>query len=152
MRSIIGRSTLTFLVLLLATTAALAGKMGRSGIESVLLGQSVRGEYSDGREFTEFFGSDMTSRYTEDGRTTAGTVRFEGNLMCFTYAGEALSGGCFEVWRRSDNCFDFYGATEGVASASLRQRREGTGWTARTWRRDAPSTCVGDQIALLRSR
>ena len=130
-----------------ATVVHAGGMMGRSGIEEALIGQAVTGEYSDGREFTERFGADMTSRYTEGGRTTPGTMRFEGNLMCFAYEGEDLSGGCFEVWRRSSNCFDFYGTDDGVAGASLQQRRAGTGWTARTWRQDAPSTCVGDQIA-----
>ena len=77
-------------------------------------------------------------------------MRFEGNLMCFNYSGdETLTGGCFEVWRRSANCFDFYGTNGSVADATLSQRRAGTGWTARAWRQDAPSTCVGDQIAAL---
>lgn len=143
------RATLLVLFALVSTTVwAVGGMMGRSGIEEALIGQGVQGEYSDGRAFTEAFGADMTSRYSEGGETTPGTMRFEGNLLCFEYGGDALAGGCFEVWRRSSNCFDFYGTDAGVADASLRQRREGTGWTARTWRQDAPSTCVGDKIAL----
>ena len=144
------RAVTILLALLVSVMAhaqgARAGQMARSGIETALIGAAIDGEYADGRAFSESFDKDMTSRYVEEGRTTTGRMRFEGNLICFTYD-DTMSGGCFEVWRRSANCFDFYGTGEGIADATLAQRREGTGWTARGWRKDAPSTCVGDKIA-----
>ena len=107
----------------------------------------MQGEYPDGRQWTETFNTDMTSRYVESGQVSRGAMRFDGSNLCFTYA-SGFSGGCFEVWRRSDNCFDFYAiADDGSVTATTRQRQEGQGWTARAWFEGRKSTCIADQIA-----
>ena len=131
------------------------GRLDRAAIGAALFGVTLDGEYSDGLAFSERFNADMTSVYEQQGVTSRGAMRFEpgagaagGDLLCFSYEGDDLSGGCFEVWRRSANCFDFYGAgDDGVADATPTQRRIGTGWTARAWRADRASTCVAEGVA-----
>ena len=116
-------------------------------VRNELLGLTVDGEYQDGKAWRERFNTDGTSIYEQDGETAKGTITFRSGRMCFSYA-DGFSGGCFEVWRRSFNCFDFYSTnTDGTIGATPNQRRNGIAWTARAWRSDTPSTCVSDQIA-----
>lgn len=130
-----------------ARTPPRIGRLSAGEVRRALLGRSVKGEYPDGRQWTEAFRADMTSRYVENGQVSRGAMRFDGSHLCFTYA-SGFSGGCFEVWRRSANCFDFYAiADDGTVTATARQRLEGQGWTARAWFENERSTCIGDQIA-----
>ena len=116
-------------------------------IRNEIIGLTLDGEYQDGMKWRERLGTDGTSVYEQDGAVAKGTISFRGPRICFTYENE-FSGGCFEVWRRSFNCFDFYSLNDdGTLGATAMQRRNGIGWTARAWRADQPSTCVSDQIA-----
>ena len=119
--------------------------MTASQIRAEMFGQMFTGEYKSGARWAERFNPNMTSIYVEDGKPIHGHMQFEGFTLCFEYPYRSdLQGGCFEVWKRSDNCFDFYGTQD---IASLDQRRWGRGWTARAWISDQPSTCKSDLIS-----
>jgi len=113
-------------------------------IQSALFGRLFTGEYPNGSQWAERFNPDFTTQYSEDGRVTKGTMSLNGNILCFTYADNDQSGGCFEVWKRGPNCFDFYSPT---SDASLDQRRFGRAWQARGWDADQPSTCLSEEIS-----
>ena len=115
-----------------------------SEIRSALFGKLFTGEYPNGSGWAERFNLDFTSDYSEDNRITRGKMTLNGNILCFTYADIDQSGGCFEVWQRGENCFDFYSPT---GNASLDERRFGQGWQARGWQAGSPSTCVSQQIS-----
>ena len=119
----------------------------QSEIRNEIIGLTLDGEYQDGMKWRERLGVDGTSVYEQDGAVAKGQVTFRRGRICFAYANE-FTGGCFEVWRRSFNCFDFYSENDdGTLGATAMQRRNGIAWTARAWRADQPSTCVSDQIA-----
>ena len=118
----------------------------QQAIRNVLFDRNVTGEYPDGRQWAERFNANMTSTYVEQGQPMAGRMHFEGHVLCFTYPdAEDFSGGCFEVWQRGSNCFDFYGQGVGV-DASYLQKSRGQGWSARAWIVDRPSTCTSELI------
>lgn len=113
-------------------------------LRTLLPGLLLTGEYRNGAPWTERFSHDGTSRYTDTAGTADGTVRFLGAGVCFTYADTALSGGCFEVWRRGRRCFDFYGDN---VTATLGDRRFGRGWTARAWLPGGREDCRSDLLS-----
>lgn len=127
-----------------AAPAHAGGVMSAEQMRAAFFGATLKGEYSDGQEWTERFDRAGRTVYAQDGASAAGRITFTGGRrarICFTYP-DAFNGGCFEGWRRSANCFDFYGIDPaGFAYATARQRRGGTGWTARAWRTDRPGTC-----------
>lgn len=113
-------------------------------IRMALFGKLFSGEYPDGARWAERFNHDLTSDYSEDGRLTKGTMTLNSNILCFYYADKDQSGGCFEVWQRGPNCFDFYSPT---GDATLDQRRFGRAWQARGWNADQPATCMSEEIS-----
>ncbi|MEO1397581.1 MAG: hypothetical protein AAFU56_01780 [Pseudomonadota bacterium] len=123
--------------------------MNETEIRDALFGRTLNGEYQDGQFWTERFNTDNSSDYIENGVPVRGTMQFKNGYLCFSYPAETQqTGGCFEVWRRSTNCFDFYGTTDlGGPAAPLSYRRFGQGWTARAWFADQKSTCISDQVS-----
>ncbi|MEE9313879.1 MAG: hypothetical protein V3V02_04450 [Rhizobiaceae bacterium] len=115
-----------------------------SEIRSFMFGRLMSGEYPDGNQWAERFNRNGTSDYSENGKPIRGQMTLNGNILCFTYASNQSSGGCFEVWKRGPNCFDFYATRSG---ANLDQRNFGQGWDARGWYANQPSTCVSEQIS-----
>ncbi len=114
-------------------------------ITGTLFGQTVTGEYPTGARWAERFNHDGTSDYSENGVPKRGAMTLNGNTLCFTYQWTPeLTGGCFEVWKRGQNCFDFYGTP---VSATLDQMRFGRGWSARAWIENQPSTCLSEEIS-----
>lgn len=126
-----------------ANAQATLAPLQADAIGKALLGTRLAGEYPSGRQWAEQINSDGSTIYVEDGKISAGRTTINGPIICFTYEREPLQGGCFEVWRRSDNCFDFYASD---SDASLDDRRFGQGWSARGWYSNKPATCVSDQI------
>lgn len=117
-------------------------------IAQYLFGRTVTGEYDSGKAWAERFNRDGTSEYSEDGILRRGRMTLRGNRLCFEYGQiDGLVGGCFEVWKRGQNCFDFYGVGDGTLSATLNQKRFGEAWSARAWYSDEPSTCTTAQIS-----
>ena len=139
---------LSFATIAFTSLPAFANPLSEAEIRRSLLGHSWIGEYANGRQWAETFKSDGTTRYSEGNFSVEGKMRFESKEVCFTYGtGSGFVGGCFEVWRRSANCFDFYGVAGGSTNATSNQKRIGLGWTARAWKASAPSTCVSDMIS-----
>lgn len=138
-------------VLLVAnpTLAWAFSAMGENEIRVTLFGKTLNGEYQTGQAWTERFNTDGSTDYVEDGIAVRGSMSFKNGLLCFSYPAQPEhSGGCFEVWKRSLNCFDFYGADlDKAVTVPLTQRRFGQAWTARAWFADQDSTCVTEQIS-----
>ena len=113
-------------------------------IRNEMFGQMFTGEYSNGAQWAERFNPNMTSIYVEDGKAIHGHMEFKGPFLCFEYPYRPdLEGGCFEIWKRGSNCFDFYGSNSAV---SFNDRRMARKWMARAWISYLPSTCKGDLI------
>ncbi len=115
-----------------------------SEIQSQMFGRLLSGDYPNGERWAERFNYDGSSDYSENGNVRRGKMTLTGNVLCFSYDTEKDSGGCFEIWKRSPNCFDFYGAR---SDASLDQRNFGKAWDARGWYSGQPSTCTSEQIS-----
>ncbi len=117
-------------------------EMSRADIEAELIGRAVEGYYASGATFTESFNADLSSDYRDANSATSGLMSFKGDTFCFVYPDNPqMSGGCFVVWQRSDNCYDFYATLDGQAFAGFLARSLGADWDARVWRQDARSTC-----------
>lgn len=116
-----------------------------SQIRQNMLGKMFTGEYPDGTRWAERFNRNYTSNYSESGRLEQGVVTINGGVICFDYPKSPEQvGGCFEVWKRGPNCFDFYATG---SDASMDQRRFGRGWSARGWDESRPSTCLSEEIS-----
>ena len=113
-------------------------------IRATIYGTTMSGEYPSGQNWSERFNLDGTSTYVELGKISEGKMSLNGNILCFTYKNDDQFGGCFEVWKRGPNCFDFYSSS---SNASLDNRQFGKRWDARAWHTDRPSTCVSEQIS-----
>jgi len=116
-------------------------------IQTRLFGQRVIGEYADGKSWAENFNADGSSQYVQDGKLTLGKMHFEGKRLCFTYDPKDMIGGCFEIWPRGKNCFDFYARGEESLPARLDDKRFGRGWDARAWIDGEPATCETEHIS-----
>jgi len=125
------------------------GPLKASEVEKLFYGKTMTGEYADGQAWAEKFGTDGTSHYSQNGKVFIGKMSMKGDFICFQYAPDTgFSGGCFEVWKRSENCFDFYSINgSGQPSASYDQKRYGRAWDARAWYPQKKSTCTTDQIS-----
>ena len=134
---------------ILNTSAQLARTpLSADEIRKFMFGTTMSGEYASGQTWSERFNSDDTSQYVEDGKLFVGEMTLKGNILCFSYNATAdVSGGCFEVWKRGPNCFDFYSKNTDSPSANLDQKRFGRGWDARAWYADQQSTCLSEEIS-----
>ncbi|WMS42541.1 hypothetical protein RDV64_21150 [Acuticoccus sp. MNP-M23] len=110
-------------------------------LQTILRGHPTEGVYNDGMRFFEELRADMTTQYQDDKWKTAGVYRIENGEICFAYD-QPMDTGCFEVWQRSENCFDLYfTGPRTTPNASYMNRLTGTGWDARFWLADRPATC-----------
>ena len=122
--------------------------MSATEIKQFVFGFTMSGEYASGQSWAERFNKDGTSSYSENGKPILGRMTLNGNILCFSYdENPTVSGGCFEVWKRGANCFDFYSTNADQPAASLDQRRFGRGWDARAWYADQKSTCLSEEIS-----
>ncbi|MDD9908347.1 MAG: hypothetical protein OXR62_01530 [Ahrensia sp.] len=119
--------------------------LNQSQIATRLFGKRLIGEYADGQSWAENFNTDGTSDYVQDGRLSVGRMFFDLDLLCFSYQPQELTGGCFEVWQRGTNCFDFYARTSIIASRTDRQF--GRNWDARAWIEGVEATCQAGLIS-----
>ena len=128
-----------------------AKAMNKEEIGKALFGQSMSGEYPNGQQWQESFNEDGSTVYSEGNTKVTGKMQRRDNVVCFEYrADTGMVGGCFEVWQRSANCFDFYGtksATNDQTTATAAQKRLSLAWSARAWYSDKPSTCVEEMIS-----
>ncbi len=116
-------------------------------------GKTLVGEYQTGQQWQERFIDERSTVYRDDEKSGSGTTIQRGRFVCFNYTSkDGMSGGCFEIWQRGKNCFDFYGSGLGGEQAqrtvaSEKQKLFGQGWTARAWLASETSTCVSEQIS-----
>ncbi len=139
-----GWSAVPFLLAIFAVSAPAQAADTRA-VLTLIQDTAISGEYASGARFSEAFGADGTTRYTDETGTIEGRVTIRDDVMCFTYPDAGtIDGGCFAVERRGENCFDFY-ATDTTATPF--QRHNGLGWTARAWRNNRASTCEAAAIS-----
>lgn len=116
--------------------------LSEADIKVDLIGRTIEGHYPRGEPFTEALYLDFSTDYSDSLRRAPGVVSFRQDAMCFAYpVATDVAGGCFIVWQRSPNCYDFYAVRDGEAFATVFERSLGLGWDARVWRTDAGSTC-----------
>jgi len=141
----------TLFLVFTTMTAAHAQALDGASIRAQLYGQTMIGEYPNGNEWRETFHDNETTFYSENGTEVLGSMKVQDGLICFSYhPSYGLVGGCFEVWKRSANCFDFYGTgsiDETATRATIVQKRQGQAWSARAWYADKPSTCVAELVS-----
>ncbi|WP_198008661.1 hypothetical protein [Ahrensia sp. R2A130] len=123
--------------------AVTIGPMSETQIRAALVGKIFEGEYPSGAAWRESFDVSGNTIYQEGGQTDLGTMTFQGNVICFDYGDPTRSGGCFNVWQRGANCFDFY-STGNIATRLQRDR--GTAWDARAWEEGKTRDCTADLI------
>ena len=125
----------------------LGGPMDDAALKGAFSGRSLEGVYSDATAWSEAYGADGRLFYRDRNGQSPGDWSVRNDRFCTFYpASGELTGGCFLVARRGDNCFDFYSvgpASEpGVSSEDL---RTGLNWTARGWYVEAEPTCPEDK-------
>lgn len=115
--------------------------MSNERLQAAFSGQTILGQYADGRAFREQFATDGSLDYVEKAppRHLRGHWSIIKQRFCTIYANSG-TGGCYRVRQVSDNCFEFY--FEWRTEAEVRQStpRQPT-WTARAWRSTHISTC-----------
>ncbi len=113
--------------------------MGRDEIVEAFVDRQLSGVYPSGAPWSELIRRDGTSDYREGAARRDGRWWMRGDQFCFTYA-LPQSGGCFQVVRVGQNCYELYsvgvgGGAEAPPSGAKRH------WNGRMWRDDAPPTC-----------
>jgi hypothetical protein len=136
-------------ILLLATmpaARALDAWMTEDAMRAAFIGKTLDGHYGNGLTWTETYLDNGRLDYREGARRAVGNWHFRDHVFCTFYdpppAQPPLNGGCWTTIKVSANCYEFYVA--GLAPEppfaddlpGMPQR-----WTARGWRKDAPSTC-----------
>jgi len=90
-----------------------------------------------GNHYLETHLPDSRVTYRENGEDHAGVWTIRRDMMCYTYAGDSLGGGCFRVYRIK-NCYYFY-------SDSFIERKDELDrnyWTARSVVKGQEPLCV----------
>ncbi|MBP0614145.1 hypothetical protein [Jiella mangrovi] len=119
-----------------------AGSLDDAGLISALSGRNLEGVYADATPWSEAYAKGGTLSYRDRLGLWAGDWSVRNDRFCTFYRDEAISGGCFLVARRGENCFDFYAvdlSSEPVVAAG--DIAAGRNWTARGWYVEAESTC-----------
>ena len=127
----------------LATASAGASDIWMSDerLKAAFDGQTIDGQYADGRTFREQYANDGALDYREDKppRRLRGHWSIIKQRFCTIYENSS-TGGCYRVRQVSANCFEFYFETRTEEEARRSTLRKPT-WTARAWRTDSVSTC-----------
>ncbi|MEQ8402332.1 MAG: hypothetical protein RIB53_11180 [Roseitalea porphyridii] len=113
-----------------------------AALTSAFVGKVFRGIYQDGTGWREAYLVDGEVDYEDEYRAARGDWFVEDDLLC-TFYHTGLTGGCFIVMRRSENCFDFYAINPetDMPDASKQSIQAGYDWTAQGARSDRTSTC-----------
>ncbi len=139
---------LRFLLVLLALTAMTRAEaqdggpqswMTRDEIVEAFVDRQLSGVYPTGTPWTELVRRDGTSDYREGASRRDGRWWMRGDHFCFAYA-LPQSGGCFQVVRVGNNCFELYAVGTG-GGAEVPPARAQRSWNGRMWREDQPATC-----------
>ncbi len=125
-----------------AARAGDSAPLDDAAIGAAVSGQRFAGVYDDGSAWRETYAADGSLAYEDDENDVDGQWRVISGRLCTLYA-TGVEGGCFMVFRRSTNCFDFYAVdpSSGMPLASEAERAAQSGWSARGWSMDKASTC-----------
>ena len=134
---------ITFAALAMATTASAqeispSAWMSRDEIVAAFVDQQLSGIYPSGVPWREKIRPDGTSDYREGSARREGRWWMRGDHFCFSYA-TPQSGGCFQVIRIGQNCYELY-AIDPAGRSQPPPRAPGH-WNGRMWREDIPATC-----------
>lgn len=126
----------------LAQSEPLSGRLTGDRLSAAFVGKVFRGVYEDGVNWREAYLVDGEVDYEDDFAAARGEWFVRDDLLCTFYDGD-LTGGCFIVMQRSENCFDFYAVDPATdrPDASRDAIRSGFDWTAQGWRSDRVPTC-----------
>lgn len=125
-----------------AVSEAASQRLAGAALTSAFVGKVFRGIYQDGTGWREAYLVDGEVDYEDDYRAARGDWFTEDDLLC-TFYHTGLTGGCFIVMRRSENCFDFYAVNPETdrPDASKQAIQTGYDWTAQGSRSDRTPTC-----------
>jgi len=100
---------------------------------------TIGGRYSNGKPFTEHYGSNGRLSYVEHGMTLGGHWSITQGTLCTIYDYDE-TGGCYRVSRVDTNCYEFYfvSRTEEAAPGPSDGKPR---WTARGAIQGQPSAC-----------
>lgn len=90
-----------------------------------------------GAHYRETHKADSRVTYSEAGEKYEGVWRIHKDMMCYTYAGNSLSGGCFRVYQIK-NCYYFYSSTFIERENELDRDY----WTARSVKKGEEPLCI----------
>jgi hypothetical protein len=101
------RLHLILLALMVYAAPAIAEQfLGDDDLVYVLAGREVKGHYANGAAFSETFHRDGTITYADEKTKTKGTWSISQAKICTSY--DQAPGGCFQLVRHSENCFEFW--------------------------------------------
>lgn len=125
-----------------AGSEAMAQRLTGDRLATAFVGKIFRGVYQDGVNWREAYLVDGAVDYADDFAAARGEWFTRNDLLCTFYDGD-LTGGCFIVMQRADNCFDFYAVDPDTdqPDASTGAIIAGYDWTAQGWRSDRVPSC-----------
>lgn len=115
--------------------------LGDAEIRADVVGHDFKGYYTTGKPWAEDYDASGSLKYREPNIDIAGYWTLSEGVFC-TFYRQQLGGGCWRVRRVSENCFEFYGASQGPGRTAT-----DTGWTARGWKTKEAPTCGAPQIS-----
>jgi hypothetical protein len=122
-----------------SATSALEPWMSEDEMRVAFGGKTIQGNYASGKSFTETYKADGAIEYSERNVQYRGHWSLQAGTFCTIYHSDP-TGGCYQVRRVSENCYEFYF----VARTEHQAATEGPGrpaWTARAAVSDRTATC-----------
>jgi hypothetical protein len=118
--------------------------MTEDAIRADVIGETLEGDYDDGRQWTASYTGSGRYEVREGERHAVGTWYFRGRAFCFLYGPPhwALQERCGAVNKLSANCYEFHRTYPSMGEFldewdfRPEQRR-----VSRGWRQKEPSTC-----------
>ncbi|MBO0903070.1 hypothetical protein [Jiella sonneratiae] len=132
------------------TGSASAAVLADPALTAAFSGRDLEGVYADATPWSEAYASDGTLSYRDRIGLWAGDWSVMNGRFCTFYRDQGITGGCFLVARRGENCFDFYAVDEtsgpGVPTADI---LAGRNWTARGWYVESEPSCPQEERHLV---
>jgi len=113
--------------------------MNEDDLRHAFAGKTIQGQYATGKSFTESYKADGAISYEERDVAYRGHWSLQAGTFCTIYDTDP-AGGCYQVRKVGDNCYEFYF----VARTEQEAAEEGPGapsWTARAAVSDRDPTC-----------
>jgi hypothetical protein len=124
-RSLLGAIALALGLISFGQVATAAEFLSPERLQVELGGRTIKGYYVGTQiNFVEVYQPGGRITYKDDVKSDGGTWSVRGQAFCTFY--DKISGGCWYVVKRSDNCFEFYSAPDTgnpIDRADLADRR-----------------------------